>query len=426
MYPMYGFMDTHPCQRNRVPHNPPYSPQFEPNRHHLNIDPARSSVAFESWPCGGNYGHPYPPQCHSCCIHNNSPSQCVFGPPYPYLPPPPYSNCSNPAYPLMYAANYVSPHFTMEQPRYEYDKSMGSGHHFCGCSNHPCYTKGGSNVKIEEHDQDKKNESNESLVPLWFKNCPYPVLWMPPDYMKNSAFVKPNGFEGKQDEVKDVKLYGDCRSLEQPNVWNVWSPYQGNNSELPKQRGDPPRKQHHDDMNKKQFPFPMIWMPYKPEEIDGKFCKETGVDQEQTFPLKSTISKLHDVEVERGDSRENEVNRGSEIHGKGLNKDSVTKTIPVRQMEQIEDVLDGKPEDSSKQHGLDAKEKKTTEDGGKKHSSSPTKSSKLPPVCLRVDPLPRKKTGNGSSRSPSPPGGKRKLVESPSDSSKPPDRKSVV
>nr|XP_016473843.1 PREDICTED: BAG family molecular chaperone regulator 6-like [Nicotiana tabacum] len=420
MYPMYGFMDTHPYQRNRVPHNPPYYPQFEPNHHHLNIDPARSPVAYESWPCGGNYGHPYPPQCHSCCIHNNSPSQCAFGPPYPYLPLPPYNNCSNPAYPVMYAANYVSPHFTMEQPRYEYDKNMGSGHHFCGCPNHPCYTKGGSNIKIEEQDQDKKNESNESLVPFGFKNCPYPVLWMPPDYMMNSAHVKPNGFEGKRDEVKDVKPYGDCRSFEQPNIWNVWSPYQGNNSELPKQRGDPPRKQHHDDMNKKQFPFPIIWMPYKPEEIDGKVSKETGVDQEQTSPLKSTIPKLHDVEEDRSDSRENVVNRGSEIHGKGLNKDSVTKIIPVRQMEQIEDVLDGKPEDASKQHDVDAKEKKTTEDGGKKQSSSPTKSSKLPPVCLRVDPLPRKKSSNGSSRSPSPPGGKRKLVDSPSDSSKPP------
>uniref|UniRef100_A0A0A8ZMB3 BAG domain-containing protein n=1 Tax=Arundo donax TaxID=35708 RepID=A0A0A8ZMB3_ARUDO len=35
--------------------------------------------------------------------------------------------------------------------------------------------------------------------------------------------------------------------------------------------------------------------------------------------------------------------------------------------------------------------------------SSTTKHSKLPPICLRVDPLPRKKSRNGSSRSPSPP-----------------------
>ncbi|XP_018623689.1 BAG family molecular chaperone regulator 6 isoform X2 [Nicotiana tomentosiformis] len=419
MYPMYGFIDTHPYQRNRVPHNPPYYPQFEPNRHHLNIDPARSSVAYESWPCGGNYEHPYPPRCHSCCIHNNSPSQCALGPPYPYLPLPPYSDCSNPAYPVMYAANYVSPHFTMEQPRYEYEQNMGSGHHCCGCPNHPCYTKGGSNVKIEEQDQGKKNQSNESLVPFGFKNCPYPVVWMKPDYMKNSASMKPNGFEDKQDEVEDVKTLGDCRSFEQPNVWKAWSPYHGNDSELPKQRGDLLRKQHDDDVNKKQFPFPMIWMPYKPEETDGKVSKEIGVEQEQTSPLKSTTPRLHDVEDKRSNSRENEANSGSEICRKELNKDSVTKTIPVRQVEQIENVLDGKLEDASQRHDVDAKGKKTTEDGGKKQSSSPTKSSKLPPVCLRVDPLPRKKRSNGSSRSPSPPGRKGKLVESPSDSSKP-------
>jgi hypothetical protein len=44
-----------------------------------------------------------------------------------------------------------------------------------------------------------------------------------------------------------------------------------------------------------------------------------------------------------------------------------------------------------------------------KKASSP-RASKLPPVCLRVDPLPRKKTnGTSSSRSPSPP---RKVEES--------------
>ena len=48
----------------------------------------------------------------------------------------------------------------------------------------------------------------------------------------------------------------------------------------------------------------------------------------------------------------------------------------------------------------------------KRQSASSPKGSKLPPVCLRVDPLPRKKNGNGSlslssrSRSPSPPSSK--------------------
>lgn len=46
-----------------------------------------------------------------------------------------------------------------------------------------------------------------------------------------------------------------------------------------------------------------------------------------------------------------------------------------------------------------------------RQSSSPPKTSKLPPVCLRLEPLSKKKNGNGNSRSPSPPGLKRQSDE---------------
>ncbi|KAJ8573097.1 hypothetical protein K7X08_009608 [Anisodus acutangulus] len=415
MYPMSRFMDSYPYQRNQVPYHPHYYPHFESNPHHMNIDPTRSTLAYDSWPCGGNYGHPYQTQCHSCCIHINSPSQCAFRPPYPYLPPPPYSNGSYPAYPGMYPAHYVPPpHFTMEQPRYEFEKNMDSGNHCCGCPNHSC-----------EHDQDNKNESNETLVPFGFKNCPYPVMRLPPDDMKNRERMKPSGSKRKEQEEDSqvVKPYGDFSPFQQPNVWNVWPPHHGNNLESPKQRGDLPGKQQHDDVNRKQFPFPIFWMPYKTEEAGEEVSKETDsglvAEQEPTSPSKLTKQMLHDSEDKRSNSKEIEVNGGSEIRGKGLNKESVIKTIPVKQVEQNEKVLDGKKEDASQRHDSDAKEKKIIQDGGKKQSS-PAKSSKLPPVCLRVDPLPRKKSSSGSSRSPSPPGGKGKLVESRSDNSKPP------
>ncbi|XP_059312545.1 BAG family molecular chaperone regulator 6 [Lycium ferocissimum] len=428
MYPMNRFMDSHPYQRNQVPYNPHYYPHFEPNSHHMNIDQARSTLPCDSWPCGGNYGHPYPPPCHSCCLHNNSTSQCAFRPPYPYFSPPPYSNGNYPAYPVMHPAHYVPPpHFTMEQPRYEYEKNMDRDHHCCGCPNHPCSNKkGGSSVKIEEHDQDKENESNESMVPLGFKNCPYPAVWLPPGDLKNRERMKPNGSKDKEEEEDSqvVKPYGNFRPFQQPNVWNVWPPHHGNNSESPKQRGDFPGKQHHDDVNRKQFPFPIFWMPYKPEEAGEKVNKESDsgliAEQEPTSPSKLIKPMLHDSEEKRSNSEEHEVNSESEIHRKGVNKESVIKTIPVKQVEQNEKVLDGKKEDASQKRDGDSKQKKITQDGGKNQSSSPTKSSKLPPVCLRVDPLPKKKSSNGSSRSPSPLGGKRKLAEPRSDSSKPP------
>ncbi|KAL3349148.1 hypothetical protein AABB24_022339 [Solanum stoloniferum] len=429
MYPMNRFMDSHPYQRNQVPYNPRYFSHFESNpHHHMNIDPTRSTLPYESWPCGGSsYGHPYPHQCHNCCIHNNSLSQCAFSPPYPYLPPPTYNNCSYPTYPVMYPTHYVPPpHFSMEQPRYEYEKNMGRDHHCCGCSNHQCGSeKGGSSVKIEEHDQDKKNESNESLVPFGFKNCPYPVVCLPPDDMKKRERMKPNGSNCKEQEENPqvVKPFGDFRPFQQPNFWNLWPSHFGNSSESPKQTGDLPEKQHHDDAMRKQFPFPIIWMPYKREEDGERVGKEAEsgliAEKEPTSPSKLTKPLLHDSEDERSSSKENEVISGSEIHGKGLNRGSVVKIIPVKQVEQNE-IFDGNKEEASQRHESDAKQKKISQEGGKKQSPSPTKSWKLPPVCLRVDPLPRKKSSNGRSRSPSPPCGKGKSVESRSDSSKTP------
>ncbi|CAN4111509.1 unnamed protein product [Withania somnifera] len=427
MYPMNRFMDSHPYQRNQVPYNPHYYPHFEPNPHHMNIDPTRSTLPFESWPCDGSYGHPYPSPTHSCCIHNSSPSRCAFRPPYPFLPPPTCSNCSYPAYPVVYPAHYVPPpHFNMEQPRYEYEKNMDRDHHCCGCPNHPSSVKkGGSNVKIEERDQDnleRRNESNESLVPLGFKNCSYPVVWLPPDDMKNRR-MKPNesNCKEKEENPQVLKPLGDFGPFQQPNTWNLRPPHQANNSESPKQRGDLPGKQC-DDVNRKQFPFPIIWMPHKPEEDGEKLSKETESslipEKEPTFPSKLTKPIVHDTEDRRSNPKQ-EVNSGSEICGKGQNREPVVKTIPVKQVEQNE-VLDGKKEEASQRHDSDTKQKKITQEGGKKQSPSPTKSSKLPPVCLRVDPLPRKRSSNGSSRSPSPPGGKGILVGSCSDRSRPP------
>lgn len=423
MYP------TNPYQRNQVPYNPHYYPRFESNpHHHMNIDPTRSTLPYESWPCGGsNYRHPYPPECHSCCIHNTSPSQCAFSPPYPYLPPSTYNNCSYPTYPVMYPTHYVPhPHFTMEQPRYEYEKNMGRDHHCCGCSNHKCGSKkGGSSVKIEEHDQDKGNDCNDSLVPFGFNNCPYPVVCLPPDDMKNRERMKPDGSNCKEQEEnpQPLKPLGDFRPSQQPNFWKLWPSHYGNSSGSPKENGDFPEKQHHDDAIRKQFPFPIIWMPYRPEEDREEVGKETEsgliAEKEPTSPSKLTKLMSHDSEDKRSSSKENEVNSGGDFHGKGLNKGSVVKTIPVKQVEQNE-IFDGKKEEASQRHESDAKQKKITQEAGRKQSTSPTKSSKLPPVCLRVDPLPRKKSSSGNSRSPSPPRGKGKLVESRSDSSKPP------
>ncbi|RRT75823.1 hypothetical protein B296_00010702 [Ensete ventricosum] len=85
---------------------------------------------------------------------------------------------------------------------------------------------------------------------------------------------------------------------------------------------------------------------------------------------------------------------------------------------------ENKKEDNQKRVDMDEKHKnkednslgipKKWENGAKKPSDSKQlshiKASKLPPICLRVDPLPRKKTVNGTSRSPSPSGLKVKMT----------------
>ncbi|ESR58152.1 hypothetical protein CICLE_v100185962mg, partial [Citrus x clementina] len=80
------------------------------------------------------------------------------------------------------------------------------------------------------------------------------------------------------------------------------------------------------------------------------------------------------------------------------------KIIPVRQVEMCrEDHSD------SAEKGVAADNSSRT--SKMRQSSSPPKTSKLPPVCLRLEPLSKKKNGNGNSRSPSPPGLKRQSDE---------------
>jgi hypothetical protein len=81
-------------------------------------------------------------------------------------------------------------------------------------------------------------------------------------------------------------------------------------------------------------------------------------------------------------------------------KASTYRTIPV-----IKESDEKKIGMREKRESKEANSAEMVEENRKKkhNDSSVVKHSKLPPVCLRVDPLPRKKPGNDSSRSPSPP-----------------------
>ena len=68
----------------------------------------------------------------------------------------------------------------------EYEKN---GLDDCGFPNHGFNKKGGNNVRIEEPEGDDGRKEKESLVPTGLKDCPYPIVWIPPGYMKNEENI---------------------------------------------------------------------------------------------------------------------------------------------------------------------------------------------------------------------------------------------
>ncbi|TKY64012.1 BAG family molecular chaperone regulator 6 [Spatholobus suberectus] len=177
MIPACRSMDSYPYQRNHIPfpHNY-YPPSIEAISPQMKVDPPKLPFSFEQrWPYAGSYGHPIPP--HFCCGHNNFPCYYSHMPSYPHTPSPMYYSGGCPAYSEPYFVPYSpQPHYTMELPRYEYDKYMPRDHHCCGCPNHPCNQKEGEGVKIEEHELDGGKKVNDALVPIQLKNYPHPFV----------------------------------------------------------------------------------------------------------------------------------------------------------------------------------------------------------------------------------------------------------
>ncbi|GLJ44926.1 hypothetical protein SUGI_0945840 [Cryptomeria japonica] len=112
--------------------------------------------------------------------------------------------------------------------------------------------------------------------------------------------------------------------------------------------------------------------------------------------------------------RVNERQRPEEVR-----KETKTREIPVKQLEEEKSSAAEKANESvtnvkardipvkqlEKEKASQAQVQKLDEKAAENHKASSPRASKLPPVCLRVDPLPgkRKTNGKSSSRSPSPP-----------------------
>lgn len=375
--PVYRYMDSLPHQFTQYHH---------PGLEAMKSDPSNPNLTRECWPHGGNYGYPMP--WLSCCNHNSFPGYYSFRPPYPHFPPPspsPMSCCGgHPTYLESYPIHYVPPpHYSMEMPRYEYDKNVPAGnYHCCGCPNHAHNQKDDRIVKIveQEPEVEKKRSESESMVPVQAKNYPYPIVWIPPESMQRKEQEKPFEYETKTAESDKVPAPPAMNSL------GTW-PNGGDGKGTQNQQNEEKRT---------QFPFPIIWMPYDQEEAGNKekeppyTFKFIPVNPPQSHELTNAPTANEEISESPGDS---EVSLGE----KAANQEN----IPVKQVElhKEESSEDTQSRGRSCANTMDKPPCSKSE----KQTSSPSKTSKLPPVCLRVDPLPRKRNGNSGSRSPSPP-----------------------
>ncbi|PSS24243.1 Cleaved like [Actinidia chinensis var. chinensis] len=398
---MHPIKDLFPYHRNQMPYAQHYYPSFESIPPQMKVDALRSPVTCGTWPYESHFGHSIPVGCHGCCTHSYFPGYSGFRPAYPhYLPPTPYHyHGGYPSFSETYPVQFVplSP-YSMDQPRYEYDKNKDRDHHCCGCPYHPVNKIEDKLVQTEEQEQEFGKKSSKSLVPVELKNQPYPVVYLPSDYVKRE---KRNLAEPELKERDEYPYENQKPSERLPRDWSKWFPFDVDGFGSLNHGGDRKGTQEKPNEDENQVSFPIYLMPYKPQEEEKMNHKEARTFIDVNTGRVSSESSPFELKATSAHFPNSDEKSGQEVF------------IPVKQLEEHEETM-MKEEAEAKSRGItvkdkdDNKEKQPSENGNKRQSSSPPKKSKLPPVCLRVDPLPNRKKGNGSLRS-SPPDHKGKL-----------------
>ncbi|MED6160628.1 Large proline-rich protein bag6 [Stylosanthes scabra] len=453
MIPVCRSMDSsYPYQRNQSPYPPFYYPGFEPNLPQMNMNAPKSPFPCEHpWNHGGCCGH-YPTPMNVCCAHNNNFHGC-----YNYRPQHYHHHAPFPSSPMYYSGYQEpffvpyapQPHYTMELPRYDYEKHMPRDFHCCGCPNHPCHPKEEKSVKIEEEEPDNagnKVNSDDALAPIQKRNYPYPypIVWIPPEHTRMTKREANDDSKaeakGEQDQISHDRKPSSPMNSQEPRNWNGWLPFDMNHMPKKVLEGDGRRNKNlesennvrvHDDgkrMNNKnqsenqrsEFPFPIFWMPYynKQEEGGKENNQESHSSPRRIEEVPHTFKAiLVNPKADEGVRNGTILNPVESIDRSGSDetkKVTNEKMIPVKEVE-LHQGRNNSNESAKRERIIPVKQieenvaKKESHEGVEKQSASPRKNGKLPPVCLRVDPLPRKKNGkssNGSSRSPSPPASK--------------------
>ncbi|CAN6237768.1 unnamed protein product [Urochloa humidicola] len=461
MYPTNHHMDPyHSYYRNHSPY--PYYPPpgWEiPSSHPWAMDSSYRPPTYGPWPYNAGMHHPHPSEFHCCCNRTHPPDYYSFRPPLPQELPPPHLHYHGPfpQHSNACPSYFAPPHpYPVDQMQYGYDKLKN---HCCGCPNHVCHGTEKRNVKIEEERPDVKLESDrkdaDSGSIIRYPNNQYPFIWVPPGNMEGKE-------NGKRYELPpqllngwapmNRKMTGNVKKQEQDNqLLNGWAPASSNRT------GDVTH-QEQDNQEEKQFHWPIVWMPAgydepkqkakemkKVEEAPNNSEEAPRSPQVKIIPLSWFENGHHDQKPATRDGSGDHGDRsavksqpavtdhrdGMTLEGNPKTTAAMPKTVnderkPARENYKTipvvtENKIDEKKastyrtipvmKENDEKTGMGEKEEakkasnanKVEQDGKTKHSeSSAAKHSKLPPVCLRVDPFPRKKSGNGSSRSSSP------------------------
>ncbi|KAK8939213.1 BAG family molecular chaperone regulator 6 [Platanthera zijinensis] len=389
MFPDSRNMDPHsqpmPHLREHSPSPYHYHPNWEQAPLHMKTDSFKHPSGFEHWPYG-KIEH------NNCCNHSYPPDYYSYRSPYFHFqhPPPMYHPGPYPPYPPhpdSYPPYFIPPlHYAVDHTRFDYDKDRN---HCCGCPNHVCHRKEGSNVRIEEEQTTPKAEEESDKGP---KDSHSSLIEFPSSHY---SWIPGNSTgEGKAE-----------KSSQALPVLDFHDKFKG------VQRGLGESTFKGDDKFS-QMPYPIYWLPHSDKLEDPvRDKKETRASPKLTegWPsiFRKSPLKLLDNEkpldkpvvMEEVPNIQNSVDRVAE-------KERKIRTIPVVHLGSENEKLsmpDNPPSKSVTGEKCDVSMKK---DSSKQQA--PVKTSKLPPVCLRVDPLPKKNVSNGKARPLSSPGCKEK------------------
>ncbi|XP_010518292.1 PREDICTED: BAG family molecular chaperone regulator 6-like [Camelina sativa] len=223
----------------------------------------------------------------------------------------------------------------------------------------------------------------------------YPTSWIP-------SRGKLDDVDASESSNEDMKNMQNWKTMKCPfDISKLNSLFQGQDvkeGQTQKNKGEPG-----------QLPYPKFWIPSygKWEDVEASESKESG---NKGLNLESCPSDHHGNE---GQKNQKEGNSDSNVLSDAEEKSSV-RNIPVRNHLQeprnipvkLSENHLPKPAEPTKRIAKNEPVKNSE----KKQSSSSPKASRLPPVCLRVDPLPKKR--NGGSKSLSPPKRKEESITS--------------